>query len=412
MRILALFILPWLVEAQTLQDVLTKVGKNDLVKSLEYAEKAQEHGLQAIKSAYMPKLEASSMYSYIDEDQRGLFDPELSNQLEASVVLFDGFRRYNSISAQKKQVGASREQTLHQTELLSFNAVKLYFGILTLKSNIIAKEQKHKQLQEEVHRLEQFFQVGSLSEDKVEQIKAAYAFTQYELVLLKQKNQEMQLTLATLTGEVETAFDQAHFKKPAKKVTGTTHELKATQFSIDALSHNAKTKTAGYWPTLLLKDTFSNTLFYESNLALPAGMELTLPETTNKIEVVAQMKLWDFFSSSNEKSALLLQKKAKEEELNYKKRTLKMQQKLASMQIDTGIQKMQAAEQSLKSSQKSYHFIKERFSANLVDNVTYLDALSTYTEAQAMLAASQNDYEVALANYYFQHGIPLKEKLQ
>ncbi|MDH5464832.1 MAG: TolC family protein, partial [Thiovulaceae bacterium] len=350
MRYLYLLLLPLVSFGNTLPSVIEKVQHNDIMKSMHYITKAQKKALSSIKSAYLPKLSANALYSYLSEDQRSFIDPETTASLEASFVLFDGFKRYHSLKAQNNQVKVSKEQALHQRETLTFNTIKLYFSLLSLQANINAKEQKRKQLIEEVLRLEKFFQAGSISEDKLEQIKAASAMTEYELALLHQNYHDITLTLSTLADVIIDSPVIAHLKSPNFTQKGTTHELKAVAKAITALKHQAQVKTADYWPTIILKDTFSTTAYYDVASALP----IEFPASTNKIQLVAQMTLFDFFGKSHEKESLLLQKKAKEADLSFKKRDLTMKQKLAKIQIETSIKKINAARQSLKSSEKSF----------------------------------------------------------
>ncbi|MBD3793346.1 MAG: TolC family protein, partial [Campylobacterales bacterium] len=61
---------------------------------------------------------------------------------------------------------------------------------------------------------------------------------------------------------------------------------------------------------------------------------------------------------------------------------------------------------------KTYKLVKQKFHVNLVDNVAYLDALTQKYDAQANLQIAYNNYEIDKANYYYQAGIPLEEKIQ
>lgn len=407
MRIALLFLLWGELYAQSLNELLPRVAQSDLIEAMSYQTQSQEKTLASIKGAYLPKVTLASVYNNIPENQRSFVETERTYQAEASVVLFDGFRRHNTISAQKYSVEATKEQMLHTQAELELNTVKLFYGMLSIQAQQEAKAQKIKQLKQEVVRLERFFNAGQISQDVLEQIKTAYAMTQYEHVLLDQQYQEMQLGLEMLTRASITTLEPSSFKAPTITHEGTTHELKAADRTIEALYHSARTKTADYWPTLLLKDTFSMMEYY------PMQMQgITLPTQANKIQVVAQMTLFDFFSKSNEKATALLQQKAKTKERDYKKLQLQTQQKLAVLTIKTSQQKLQAAEQSLISAQKSYDFIQKRFAARLVDNVTYLEALSSFTQAKALLESSKHDVHIAYANYYFQHGLPLQEQLQ
>ncbi|WP_321778704.1 hypothetical protein [Sulfurimonas sp.] len=57
------------------------------------------------------------------------------------------------------------------------------------------------------------------------------------------------------------------------------------------------------------------------------------------------------------------------------------------------------------------HFltISKKYDAGIVDNVVYLDALSSQTTAKALYETSLNDLEVAFATYYYYAGKNIEE---
>ena len=58
---------------------------------------------------------------------------------------------------------------------------------------------------------------------------------------------------------------------------------------------------------------------------------------------------------------------------------------------------------------KTYEYVNKKFQANVVDNVTYLDALTEKYEAQAMYTRALNNYEYEKAAYYFYASKDIKE---
>ncbi|KIM09323.1 MAG: hypothetical protein KU28_01480 [Sulfurovum sp. PC08-66] len=420
MKRLWLVALPLLVNASDLKEMVQAVQSNELVKSLSYAVEAQQAVKGATISGYLPKLVGSGVYQIVAEDQRSMMDYDYAGNLEASAILFDGFRREHTLMAQDQNIQSAQENYAHQKESLTLNAIKLYFSMKSTLANIDAKQQKREQLVNEVERMEKFFNAGSISEDKLEQIKASLAMTEYELTLLRQNYQDMAFSMQTLTGKKIDSIGEASLVDIDAPYTHAplTHELQALMHNVEALGHESITKTAAYWPSLLLKDTFQATHYFETDTSsIPANMSFladlfSFPATSNKLQLQASMTLFDFFSKSQERQASQMQKMAKESELAYKKRDLSLKQQLSLIELRTIKSKIVSSSQSLVASQKSYEFIDKRFKANLVDSSTYLDALTQFYQSKAMLAAAQNEYQVALANYYFNHAIPLMEKIK
>lgn len=410
MKKILILLLPLSIVASDLQEIVSKVQSNEMINSLNYVVKAQENERDAIVANYLPKIKANFMYQYIPENNRGLFDPEHSTGLEASAVIFDGFKRSESIMAQNSRIDSTKEGLKHQIELYSLNAVNLYFNIKTLQANIDARKQKEKQLENDLARLERFYEIKSITEDKVELVRAALAITRYEIEFLKQNYQELELSLETLTGETIKVVGSATLIDKTVESSENSHELSSLEYEIKALRHDAKTKTAQYWPSVIVKDTFTSNQYYEADTSLP--FDISLPSNTNKVQILASMTLFDFFAKSKERQIIQMQRQAKKSEYSFKKRDSDLKKRFAIVKLQTLKAKIAASELSLKASKKSFEFIDKKQKANLVDTSIYLDAASQFYNAKSILEASKYEYQMALANYYFYNNIPLMEMIK
>lgn len=397
------------LHATNLHEIIDLVKKSDLAQSQSYQAASSAASLSAAKRAYLPKFEASYMYSYLAKEHRSFLDPEQSGSISASMVLFDGFGRYHNISAASSAAKAADLNARNEVDNLTLNAIKLYYNILTLDQSIAASKQKELQLKDDVARLEKLYASQTLSEDKLQDIKAAYAMTQYQRILEEQNREELAFSLQSLTHHPLEHLEISHFKEPDFTEKGLPLDIQAQEQNIQALYHQAQAKSSSYWPTILLKDTLSGTEYYPSNLS---GIGITIPTVTNKLQIVAQMTFFDFFSKSKEKEALMLKKLSAEKALSYKKRDEDLKQKLAKIKLQTSQKQIAAAKSSLEAAQKSYDYTQKRYAVNLVDSGVYLDALTQLTQSKAMLSSAENAYQIALAEYYFNFSQNLKEKIQ
>lgn len=400
--------LPLMSFALSLSTILHHVEKSDLVESKQSLKTSAEFQLEEIKSAYLPQLKATAMYAYLRDEDKGFFDPELNLGLSASYVLFDGFKRADLVHAQKLRIHASAHTVAYEKERLSLEAVTLYCQLRTQKVVIEASIQKIKQLHNEVARLEKLFDAQIVAEDDLESVKASLAMSEYELHKHKQNYINLRFNLQTLSG---LAFDKAEavkFLEPEDVKPVLTKDILAKENELKALQWQADAQTSSYLPQIVIKDTYSNTQYYESSLSIPGG---SLPERNNKLELLMSWTLIDFGTQSKAKQKMYLQKKALDQELNFYKKSLKSRQEIAKMQLATSRESIRSATLNLRASQKSFEFRHKRFNANLINSTIYLDALTRFTQAKALLEQSRNDYEIAKANYYFNHNIPLKDRL-
>lgn len=407
-KLIIILFLPLFSFALSLTTVLGKVENNDLIQSKQAQKEAQEMQLEMINSSYMPKIEASGMYRYLSDEDQGFFDPMYSMSVTASYVVFDGFRHSDLAKAQNHRINAASVMLDYEKESLSLQATRLFFNIRTQRAVIKVSEQKIKQLKNESERLQKLYDARIVQEDLLESVKAALAMSQYELELHKQNHTKMLYAMRTLTGLDLDKAEAVGFKEPQTVKETTTKAIQAQELEVLALESQADAETSSYLPQVVLQDTLTNTTYYESSFS----SSFSIPETINKIEVVAQMTLLDFSAKSESKQKMLLQKKAMQAELSYQKKALVNEQKLSFIGLLTGKEKMRSALLNLTASQKSYEFREKSFKANLIDSTQYLDALTKYTQAQALYEQSKNDYEIAKALYYFNHDITLKEQIK
>ena len=89
-----------------------------------------------------------------------------------------------------------------------------------------------------------------------------------------------------------------------------------------------------------------------------------------------------------------------------------MKYDLALSRIQTSYIKIKSASSAFVSASSAFKTISKKYDAGIVDNVVYLDALSSQTSAKALYETSLNDLEIAFASYYYYAGKNIEEFLQ
>ena len=112
------------------------------------------------------------------------------------------------------------------------------------------------------------------------------------------------------------------------------------------------------------------------------------------------------------KQALMINSQALDTQVSYSKKEQQMQYDLSISAIETSYIKIKSAKSALVSATSAFETISKKYDAGIVDNVVYLDALSSQTSAKALYETSLNDLEVAYASYYYYAGKNIEEFLQ
>jgi outer membrane protein TolC len=126
----------------------------------------------------------------------------------------------------------------------------------------------------------------------------------------------------------------------------------------------------------------------------------------------ANFRLYDGGVVAQNKQAVELNAEALSKRIAYKNDEQKMNYELARARISTSKIKIQSAKSALRAANSAFETIEKKYSAGIVDNVAYLDALTAQTSAVSLYETALNDLEIAYAFYYYYSGKNIEEFLQ
>lgn len=396
---------PVLAFAVDLRTLIEHAEKSDLAQSYEYDAQSARSAESAVTRAYLPKITAG--YTMQTVDEKGTFEPGETTvgNLKATLVLFDGFRRENMMDEKEAAARSAELTASHFKKNQTLNVINLYYSCLNIQEDIKAKEQKGRQLEAEVSRLEKFYRAGSVSLDVVERMKASKAMNDYELHTYRLGLDRTKAGLETITGVNAEQLERSTVLDPAAYEYADRDDIKALEMSVQSLDYKARQSRADYMPTIFVEDSYSTYEYGDFDPAFPVEMV----EKQNKVTVGVSLTLFDFFAKSKEKEALMLQKMKLQSQYAYQKDKAKRDMALAYQSLQTAKASIDAAHARMVAADKTYEYVNKKFQANVVDNVTYLDALSEKYEAQAMYTRALNNYEYEKAAYYFYASKDIKE---
>jgi len=85
---------------------------------------------------------------------------------------------------------------------------------------------------------------------------------------------------------------------------------------------------------------------------------------------------------------------------------------LSKRKLKTQKRKIASLKSAVEMGNSVYDIVKEKYQNGLVDNITYLDALSKKTYNEALHKQALNEYEIAKAKYYLDSGVDYEEMLE
>ena len=403
-----LCLLPLVAFAGNLPELLKLAEQNKQVESSRYQLEAAKENEYATKSGYLPSLSFGANQTY--NQQENMLSPEKSRTGAAtlSFTLYDGGKREAQFSKQDALVKSATFSLASTQNNVSLNVIYYYFNYLSTLASKTATLQKLEQLHAERLRLEKFVSVGVATEDELQKIISSIEQSKVDLLTMENTLNNISNTLEYLTGE------SVHVELGSSVVFNQTVQDDVRRFDILALEQSVQSAQADvkiakspHLPTIKIEDTYSR---FKNDYGNPAWN--SDENHQNTVQLSLQWKIFDFGSTSAGAQAAQKTYLAKSSELAYEKHKAKASLKSAQNSYQTALAKIEAGKARLHASEMTYELVKKKFQQGIVNNVTYLDALSDKFNAQAQLQTALNEVEYQKAVLLYEMGQEIKGAIQ
>ena len=411
MKILAILVLPLFVFAQShgLKTFINSASKtNGLIKAKEINIKAKREQVEAAKSAYWPTVDVGADYSLLSPNY--LVSPGQVGNAYASVSvdLYDGGRKDAIVQSKDFEHKASLFEKSAFEKSITLEIVRHYYGIQKLKANINALKERSHELKAQISRVKKFVGAGLSTQEDIDKLIAEYENNNFILENSKLGLETSEENLELISGLSAKELKRNYFKEPQRIGFETFENIKMLQATANAIGENANAIDAGYLPQVNLSDTYHKSHF--DDIVSVAGMgDGFLIDHQNKLMVSVNMRLFDNGKMSKESEAVKYQKLSLLSQIDHAKKEQRMNFRLAGESLKTNRTKLKSSKSALKAAQSTYNVIRQKFEVGLVDNITFLDALSQKTLAEARYKETVYDYEIRKSIYYYYAGKDPKE---
>lgn len=407
-RILIILMIPALMYAESLKSLLDYATENsDLVVSKTLTQKAKASEVESRESAYYPTIDAGAFYQSLDERTPMQAGDVYSGYAKVGFDIYDGGKKSALLSQSKNEHKASSFDSESTKKSLSLQITEDFFNIKSLKATLASREEARKSLQEQLTRMQRFYAAKVATSDDVDRLQAAYDTNIYEMESIKLQILSAKKSLELKVGKNIAILDDSKFVEFKRYDIELTDSVKSLIAQKDALVSGAESVDSVYYPQVRIEDTYSVYGYGRSDALHPEGID-----NQNKLMVSLNMRLFDNGTVAKSKQAIMINSQALNTQVSYSKKEQVMRYDLALSAIDTSHIKIKSAKSALVSATSAFKTISKKYDAGIVDNVVYLDALTSQTEAKALYETSVNDLEIAYAAYYYYAGKNIEEFLQ
>jgi len=264
------------------------------------------------------------------------------------------------------------------------------------------------QLEAERYRLEKYLSVGSATADELQKIISTIEQTKVDLLTLDNTLNNISNTLEYMTGkEVRVESGSTIAFHEGKVEDATRFDILALEQSVQSSRAEAQAAKAPHLPTIKIEDTYSRFKYDYANPAWDSDAD-----RQNTVQLSMQWKIFDFGSTSASYQAAQKMYLSKNSDLAYEKDKAKASFKSAENSYKTALAKIEAAKAKLQASETTYEYVKKKFQQGIVNNVTYLDALSDKFNARSQLQTALNEVEYQKAVLLYEMGKEIKGAIQ
>ncbi len=403
-----LCLIPLFSFAGNLPELLSLAEQNKQVESSRYMLESAKEEESSIKSAYLPSLSLGANQTY-NQEETMLFAPEKSRTGSATVsfVLYDGGKREASFDQQEALVKSATFSLASVQNNVSLNVIYYYYNYISTLASRESTLQKMEQLSAERYRLEKYLSVGSATADEIQKIISTIEQTKVDLLTLENTLNNISNTLEYLTGkEVSVEKGSTVVLQEVKAEDATRFDILALEESVQSAKAEAQAAKAPHLPTIKIEDSYSRFKYDYAN------QNSNDNDRQNTIQLTMQWKIFDFGSTSSAVQAAQKMYLSKNSDLAYEKSKAKASFKSAQNSYQTALAKIEAAKARLQASEMTYDLVQKKFQQGIVNNVTYLDALTDKFNARSSLQAALNEVEYQKAVLLYEMGKEIKGSIQ
>jgi len=412
MKIFILLLFPLLLFSQSysLKTFIKHAKKtNRLIKAKQLGITSKQQEVEVAKSDYWPTVDVGVSHSLISPNS--LVNPGETSTvyISAAMELYDGGRKEALLKAKDFEYKASLFEKSAFEKSVTLEIVQHYFTIKKHKAMVFALQERSKELNAQIIRIKKFKQVKLSTQEEIDKLVAVYENNLYVLESVKLALVTSEENLQLISGLSAKYLKRNYFKEPRKIVFEVFENIKMLQSNASAIGENANALRAGYKPQLNLTNTYHQSHFDDTvNIAGMSG-DGFLIDHQNKLMLSLNMRVFDKGKIFKQSESVKYKKLALLSEIAYAKREQKMQYKLANRSLKTSRLKLKSAKSALKATKSTYKTIRKKFEVGLVDNISFLDALTQRTLADARYKETVYDYEIRKSIYYYYAGKDPKE---
>ena len=407
MKRLAFLLIPAFVSGEGLKSLIElSIANNQAISAKELTRQSKQKEAQAQRSAYYPTVDIGAFYQSVDE--RNLMTPGdvYGGFAKVGFDVYDGGAKSSLLKQKEDELKASSYDLSELKKNVSLGITQNFFGVKSLESALVSREEAGCSLKAQLERISAFYAADLATKDDVDRLKSAFDTNAYEMESLKLQILSLKLNLSLQVGKRVVSLNESSFKEELGEELELIDGVKSLQQAKSALINLSRSLESVYYPSVRLEDTYTVYGYGNTDAFHPEGVD-----RQNKLVLSANFRLYDNSRVSNSQQAIEIKAMALSKLIEYKTAEQKTLHELAVARVYANKIKIKSASSALASASSAFNTIEKKYTAGIVDNVAYLDALASRTNASSLYEASLNELQASYGLYYHYAGKKIEEFL-
>ena len=399
-----LLIVPFTLFGENLTQLIELSKNNKMIYSSKINLDSTRDSYESVKNSYMPKFNVAAGYSNNSYEAMGYPENALSVQGSVNYILYDGGKKGNTYDSYESSIKSESESLENLKNQIAIQVTNYYYNYLSYVAQKEVKLQEIEQLEAQYSRLKKFLDAGTVTDDEVQKIISNIQTAKVAL-------HEIELNIETINHNLEYVIGQSVNIESGSTITEYASnenklraDLKAIEYQLESLKATARATKSGKLPKVSLNNTYShNELEYNNSTYA------TDDYNKNLASVNLSWDIFDFDTTNKAYEAAFKKYLSLKSQFDYEKNKANVDLKLANRAYEIGKLKIQSAQAGLNAANSAYKTIKAKYEAGLIDNVSYLEALTDKYSAESSVKVALNDLELKKANIIYYSGEKLEE---
>jgi len=405
-----ILMLPIFIYAESLKSLIEyATSKNELIISKDLLALSKASALKSSESNLFPTIDVGGYYQRSDKPSPFRPGSTFSGYAKIGYDLYTGGKQTNTINQKQNEHKSSIYDSEATKKSIELAIVQDFYNIKSLESSLIARQDASNAVKAQLERMKKFYVAALATSDDVDRLQSAYDKNIYGIEQLKFEILSLKKSLELKVGKRIDSLDESVFQKIDDTKDVELDKIKSLRATKKSILNASEIMDSYYYPQIRLEDTYS--LYGYVDKPYFNHQPINLVENQNVIMATLNFRVFDYGSLGEAKKSVQLSADAINEQITYQTKEQKLQQELAQHRILTATLNIKSSKSALKAGESALKTITQKYNSGIVDNVVYLDALTSQTDAKAMYESSLNNLEVAYALYYYYNGKKLKDFL-